>query len=110
MTRAEELASIAAYGWQSDNEGNMSLEMFPEPFKRGFLKGYESAEKDLGWHPASEHPAIDEEVIVLLGNYDDFPQIAVAHIVDKERCIDFNGWNIPGVCWWMRCPKIPNEK
>lgn len=45
--RAEERASIAAYGWQSDNEGNMTLEMFPEPFRRGFVKGYEQAEKDM---------------------------------------------------------------
>lgn len=44
--RAEERASIAAYGWQSDKEGNMTLEMFPEPFRRGFVKGYEQAEKD----------------------------------------------------------------
>lgn len=47
MSRAEERASIAAYGWQSDKEGNMTLEMFPEPFRRGFIKGYEQAEKDL---------------------------------------------------------------
>lgn len=45
--RAEERASIATYGWQSDKEGNMTLEMFPEPFRRGFVKGYEQAEKDL---------------------------------------------------------------
>ena len=52
--RAEEAASIAAYGWQSDKEGNMTLEMFPEAFKRGFIKGYEQAENDIldkaiGW-------------------------------------------------------------
>lgn len=44
--RVEERASIAAYGWQSDNEGNMTLEMFPKPFRRGFVKGYEQAEED----------------------------------------------------------------
>lgn len=44
--RAEEAASIAAYGWQSDKEGNMTLEKFPEPFRRGFVKGYEQAEKE----------------------------------------------------------------
>ena len=44
--RAEERASIAAHGWQSDKEGNMTLEMFPEPFRRGFVKGYEQAQKD----------------------------------------------------------------
>jgi hypothetical protein len=46
ISRAEEKASIAAYGWQSDDDGRLSLEMFPEPFKRGYLQGYEQAEKD----------------------------------------------------------------
>lgn len=47
MTKAEELASQAAYAWQSDKDGNLTLEMFPDVFKRGFLKGYEQAQKDL---------------------------------------------------------------
>ena len=47
ISRKEYAASLAAYAWQSDDEGKMSLEMFPEPFKRGFIQGYEQAEKDL---------------------------------------------------------------
>ena len=47
ISRAEELASRAAYAWQSDKDGNLTLEMFPDAFYRGFLKGYEQAEEDL---------------------------------------------------------------
>lgn len=57
-------------------------------------------------------PPQDQEVIVLLddihcgSNY----KIAFGHIVDKTRCIDYNGWNIPNVVCWMPCPQIPYEK
>lgn len=67
--RAEERASIAAYGWQSDKEGNMTLEMFPEPFRRGFVKGYEQAEKDLAltWEDIQ---TIDNIVVDMARNTD----------------------------------------
>lgn len=75
-----------------------------------FQEGYELAEKDLGWHLSTEHPPVDEEVIVLLGRYEDFPQIAFGHIVDQNIAIDYNGWNIPGVKYWMPMPKLPKEE
>lgn len=83
-----------------------------------FIKGYEQAEKDLGLHDVKESlPPMDEEVIVLRsficadGTEIDGPyQISFGHIVDTERCIDYNGWNIPGVRFWMPMPEIPKEK
>ena len=49
------------------------------------------------WRQSTEHPAIDEEVIALVGEYN---KISFAHIVDKKRCVDYDGWNIPNVkCW-----------
>ena len=76
-----------------------------------FIEGYLEAEKDLGWHSVNESlPPMDEEVIVLLGSYDDLLEIAVGHIVNKEYCEDFSGWNIPGVRYWMPMPEIPNEE
>lgn len=54
-------------------------------------------------------PPIDEEVLVLLDcmhNQDNY-KIAFGHIVDKDISIDYNGWNIPDVVYWMPCPKIP---
>ena len=49
------------------------------------------------WRPSTEHPAIDEEVIALVGEN---KMISFAHIVDKDKAIDYDGWNIPEVkCW-----------
>ena len=60
------------------------------------------------WRPSTEHPQIDEEVIALVCEND---MICFAHIVDKDKCIDYDGWNIPEVKWWIPCPKIPeNDK
>ena len=80
------------------------------------LEGYEQAEKDLGWHSVDEClPKIDEEVIVLVDNIhgkvvEGANYICFGHIVDKNIAVDYNGWNIPGVKFWMPCPKIPNEE
>lgn len=91
-----------------------------KPLREAWLDGYETGyntgfdcgwDEALCWHPASEHPAIDEEVIVLTDALGVAPyyEIAVGHIVNID-CVDFNGWNIRGVVWWMPMPKIPNEK
>ena len=58
------------------------------------------------WRQSTEHPAIDEEVIALVGEYN---KISFAHIVDKERCVDYDGWNIPDVKCWIPCPKIEED-
>ena len=84
-----------------------------QPIRTIFQKGYELAEKDLGWHSVEESlPEIDEEVIVLADALDlgMVYRIAFGHIVNKEYCQDYNGWNIPGVKFWMPMPKIPDEK
>lgn len=62
------------------------------------------------WISADEKlPEMDEEVIVLTDELGTAPiyKIAFGHVVDVERCIDYNGWNCPGVKYWMPCPKIP---
>ena len=58
------------------------------------------------WRPSTEHPAIDEDVIALVG---EFNKISFAHIVDKDRCFDYDGWNIPDVKCWIPCPKIEED-
>ena len=79
-------------------------------------KGYQQAEKDLGWHPSTEHPPVDEVVIVLTdiitkgGLNVGFGRIAFGHIVDKNIAVDYDGWNIEGVRYWMPMPEIPKEK
>lgn len=53
-------------------------------------------------------PQQDEEVIVLCDKLNVSPmyEIAFAHIVNKDICKDFNGWNIPGVKYWFPMPTI----
>ena len=58
------------------------------------------------WRPSTEHPLVDEEVIALVGEYN---KISFAHIVDKDRCLDYDGWNIPEVKRWIPCPKIEED-
>ena len=55
------------------------------------------------WIPSTEHPQVNEEVIALVGEN---KMISFAHIVDKDRCVDYDGWNIPEVKCWIPCPKI----
>ena len=58
------------------------------------------------WRPSTEHPLVDEEVIALVGEYN---KISFAHIVDKNKAIDYDGWNIPNVRCWIPCPKIEED-
>jgi hypothetical protein len=95
-----------------------------------FKNGYELAEKDLGWHSVDEClPEINEEVIALTNQMngktlDTARRICYAHRPDPKgwdgRSLDtgevkhydvvtYDGWNIPGVKFWMPLPKIPEE-
>lgn len=58
------------------------------------------------WRPSTEHPLVDEEVIALVGEN---KMISFAHIVDKNKAIDYDGWNIPNVKCWIPCPKIEED-
>ena len=82
-------------------------EMIRESQKRyddvAFIDGVKWADEHPYWRPSTEHPQMDEEVIALVGEYN---QIYFAHIVDKRFCVDYDGWNIPDVRWWIPCPKI----
>ena len=113
MTRAEEKAVEYQIKTHGPNVMGGASMLSDEEYMRfnmnyDFKAGYESAEKDLGWHPASEHPPVDEEVIVLTDALGVAPyyEIAVGHIVNID-CVNFNGWNIRGVKWWMPMPQIP---
>lgn len=109
--RAEEAAN-------KDFEGRLDTDdqtviWFMDKMRHSYIKGYVQAEKDLGWHSVDESlPPMDEEVIVLLGEWNEVRieplyRIAFGHIVNQEYCEDFNGWNIPGVRLWMPMPEIP---
>lgn len=117
MTRAEEKA-LKAYPVQmvSGPIGHEEPKFDINGLGRTiFIEGYEQAEKDLGWHSVEESlPPVDEEVIVLTNRVRDIElesanRICVAHIVDKELAMDWDGWNIPGVRYWMHCPELPED-
>ena len=67
---------------------------------------YKVSSDEPTWRPSTEHPAIDEEVIALVGEN---KMISFAHIVDKNKAIDYDGWNIPEVKCWITCPKIEDD-
>lgn len=84
--------------------------------RRCYQDGYEQAEKDLGWHSVDESlPPIDEEVIVLRNYWvedsvDPLYKVSFGHIVDKNIAVDYDGWNVPSVKYWMPMPKLPKEE
>lgn len=50
------------------------------------------------WYNAKvKQPPVDDECIVL----DKDGRISFGHIVDTEIAIDYDGWNIPNVVFWM---------
>ena len=111
--RAEESANKDFEG-RFDSE-DQTVNWFMDKMWHSYVKGYEQAEKDLGWHSVDESlPPMDEEVIVLLGEWDEVSieplyRITFGHVVNKEYCEDFSGWNIPGVRYWMPCPELPEK-
>ena len=80
-----------------------------------FIEGYEQAEKDIGWNSVDKSlPPMGEEVIVLTNEMNghelpDASHLCFAHLVDRRYAMDYNGWNIPGVKYWMNCPDLPEE-
>lgn len=126
MTRAEE-AALKAYPKEEGKVWTSAFGAFEfdknAAERKGFEEGYEQAEKDLGWHSVDESlPPVDEEVIVLTDalNLHCFHKIGFAHIVNQEatvgidgkpyKPISHDGWNIPGVKYWMSCPKLKEEE
>lgn len=99
-----------------DKLGILTFLGYSQPYRDCFIGGYEQAEQDLGWHSVEESlPPMDEEVIVLSnivnGHYiSSARRISFGHIVNKEICVDYDGWNIPGVKYWMPCPKLEELK
>lgn len=73
----------------------------------GIIGGvYKVSSDKHAWRPSTEHPTIDEEVIAIVGEN---KMISFAHIVDKNKAIDYDGWNIPNVKCWIPCPKIEED-
>ena len=116
--------------WRKTKDGKGKIDS-ALPVRKFYIRAYEQAEKDLGWHSVDESlPPIDEEVIALTdiitkdGLKVGFGRICFAHRPNPEGwdgkdiftgkvthhdVVTYDGWNIPGVKYWMPCPKIPEE-
>lgn len=98
------------------NKDEADLENIYKIAELSAIKMAEWKDEQLGWHDAKkEQPPMDEEVIVLTnvlnGKELSTPRrICFGHIVDKEICVDYDGWNIPGVAYWMYDPKLKEDK
>ncbi len=113
MTNEEKAIDIAEnispYDIGGDNDAHYAA-------KEAALSMAEWKDYQLGWHDAKkEQPPMDEEVIVLTnvlnGKELSTPRrICFGHIVDKKVCVDYDGWNIPGVAYWMYDPKLKEDK
>ena len=77
---------------------------------KAFLHGVEWADKNQYWRDVRDSdeslPPVDKEVIALVG---DSLMISFAHIVNKKYAVDYNGWNIPDVRYWLPCPPLDEE-
>lgn len=110
LTSADIALAITCFVGAIDNLANKKYNIHSGLFTRYVYDMIGSVNKfssyKLAWRPSTEHPQMDEEVIALVGEYN---QIYFAHIVDKRFCVDYNGWNIPDVRWWIPCPKIEED-
>lgn len=104
--------------------------LMEKSYNHGYNKGYMRAKKDLGWHSVDESlPPIDEEVIVLTDEMHGKKLLSACHIsyghrpnpdgwdgksiftgkVTHHDVVTYDGWNIPGVSYWMPMPKLKEE-
>lgn len=99
MIREEEIEKAAEhYAELVDKEYDISPRI-KRLIKSAFLAGTDWMNNHPYWRLATEHPAADVEVIALVGKY---LKVVFAHIVkDREKVVDYDGWNIPEVKWWM---------
>lgn len=104
MTREEVIKKAAEYYAELvDKEYDISPRI-KQIVKSAYQVGAEWADNHPYWRPATEHPTADVEVIALVGKY---LKVVFAHIVkDKEKVVDYDGWNIPEVKWWMPIQSI----
>ena len=90
----------------SEKANNTKSGTFAEYVYERIVSVYKVSSDKQEWIPSTEHPQVNEEVIALVGEN---KMISFAHIVDKERCVDYDGWNISEVKCWIPCPKIEED-
>ena len=119
MTKEEERAVQRYPRAGKEYKSEFGTFYFDDPnaaHREGFIIGYKQAEEDLGWHSVKESlPPVGEEVIALCNESHGTTlpiacYMCFAHLVeDKTIFVEYNGWNIPGVKYWMPCPELPEK-
>ena len=90
----------------SEKANNTKSGTFAKYVYERIVSVYKVSSDKQEWIPSTEHPLVDKEVIALVGEN---KMISFAHIVDKDKAIDYDGWNIPEVKCWIPCPKIEED-
>ena len=97
----------------SEKANNTKSGTFAKYVYERIVSVYKVSSDKQEWIPSTEHPLVDEEVIALVGEVialvGENKMISFAHIVDKDKAIDYDGWNIPDVKCWIPCPKIEED-
>lgn len=116
MTREEEIkyASKDYVNYLLDKQEYHNENYTEDDIRQAFEKGAKWADSNtiLSWISVEDSlPRQDEEVIVLCDklNVSSSYEISFAHIVNKDKCKDFNGWNIPGVKYWFPVPVLQKQ-
>ena len=107
--RAEEYANKEYPNHSFDGKSQVDM----SAYRLSCIKGYEQAEKDLGWHSVEESLPEDGKYVFIRSEeeYNDgTPMLMTVAYYDRKtgRWYDYDS-----ECWsadyWMPCPKIPEE-
>lgn len=118
MTRAEERGLEALPPrWRKTKDGKGKVDSVL-PVRQIYIRAYEQAEKDLGWHSVDEClPELGEEVIVMWFEYGEVRAtplqcVGLSQLYQPIQCVPSGEklWTIPGVKYWMPMPKLPEEE
>lgn len=93
---------IIKRGFQAEHDVNLLT-------RRGFIKGYKQAEKDLGWISVKDRLPEENKWVFVCVDMQGVPQcVGLGYLRDGEWCDDEND---NGFCvdYWMEIPKLPKE-
>ena len=108
MTKAEERA-LEAYP-QPKELGRVGVIDWLKEYRRGFIKGYEQAEKDLGWISVNNRLPEKDGWYFTCVEMSGIPQcLGLSHFETYSGQWDDDDDSIELVDYWMEKPKLPGK-
>lgn len=108
MTKAEERA-LEAYP-QPKELGRVGVIDWLKEYRRGFIKGYEQAEKDLGWISVNDRLPEKDGWYFTCVEMSGVPQCAgLIHFETYSGQWDDDDDSVELVDYWMEKPKLPEK-